>query len=424
MPGNPDQASSRDFVLLGLGPGAPPEQVKKAYKAFVKRWHPDRFPQGSHQQRVAEERLKDGNAAYRRIRNSWADAIPESKSEKRSREATDASEGPAEDTRRNTGWSSAFASHPAKAFDWIRALFRSGVPKTRYRKRTIYGAWILTVLTLCLLALLVKMDPLSLDNARRDRSPEQPFHAALVVPPAPLPPEAPEAAKPPEMPMQSDNAAPVETFDLPVTSAKSDHADPNKLFFTVGSSQKDVLRIQGKPSRIYGQTWVYGLSDVTFREGKVWRYRNFDGTLQVRILPSTPVENGSSPGFFSLGSGKDEVLKVQGTPTHVEGNKWSYGFSEVYFKDGVVSGFNNFFNDLNIVMRPSSAPEAPPSKNYFTLGSTRDEVLSIQGTPTVVQGNVWSYQLSEIQFLDGRVRNVNNFSDNLKFLSPDLTAEN
>jgi hypothetical protein len=373
---------------------------------------------------VAEERLKDGNAAYRRIRNSWAGTIPESKSERRSSEAPDVPTRPAEDTRKNAGWSSAFASHPAKASDWILALFRSGFPKTRYRKKKIFGAWILTALILCLLALLVKMDPLSLLDDRRERSPGQPFHAAVVVPPAPLPPEAPEAVKPSEMPMQAENAAPVGTLDQPLTSSESDHADSEKWFFTVGSSQKDVLRIQGKPSRIYGQTWVYGLSDVTFREGRVWRYRNFDGTLQVRILPSTPVEDGSSPGFFSLGSGKDEVLKVQGTPTHVEGNKWYYGFSEVYFKDGTVSGFNNFFDDLKIVMLPSTAPEAPPSKDYFTLGSTRDEVLSVQGTPTVVHGNVWSYQLSEIQFLDGRVRNVNNFSDNLKFLSPDLTAEN
>jgi hypothetical protein len=156
----------------------------------------------------------------------------------------------------------------------------------------------------------------------------------------------------------------------------------------------------------------------------VWRYHNFDGTLRVQILPSRPIEESYGPKSFSLGSSKDEVIWVQGTPTHLEGNKWSYGFSEVYFREGIVNGFNNFFNNLKVTMRPSKELDASPSRDYFTIGSSPDEVLALQGTPTVVQGNIWSYQLSEVLFADGKVRSVNDFSGNLRFLHSDSRAEN
>ena len=42
-------------------------------------------------------------------------------------------------------------------------------------------------------------------------------------------------------------------------------------------------------------------------------------------------------------------------------------------------------------------------KEYFTLGSTSDEVLAIQGTPTQISGKRWSYGFSYIDFENGRV---------------------
>jgi hypothetical protein len=217
--------------------------------------------------------------------------------------------------------------------------------------------------------------------------------------------------------------SPSEARDQSITKSESGPVIFSGSFFTIGSSQKEVLRIQGKPAKVFGQTWTYGLSDVTFKEGRVWRYHNFDGTLRVQMLPNIPVGRISNRKTFSLGSSRDEVLMVQGTPTQVEPNKWSYGFSEVYFKNDVVSGYNNFFSNLKVLMLPSEKSEAALSKGYFTIGSSQEDVLTVQGTPTIVHGNVWSYQLSEVQFLDGKVRIVNDFSGNLKFISPDLVAE-
>lgn len=52
---------------------------------------------------------------------------------------------------------------------------------------------------------------------------------------------------------------------------------------------------------------------------------------------------------------------------------------------------------------------------YFTVGSTREEVLRIQGPPTLKLEFVWYYDDSYVQFdSDGKVNDVWNYSKNLK----------
>jgi hypothetical protein len=281
----------------------------------------------------------------------------------------------------------------------------------------------LALLLLSIPAVVIKVRPFASFDDRRDQSHNRKVTPYGVAQPSLLAPIATPSAEPSEVlkPAQTVLTAIVREKDM--TLAEPEETSPDRSFFSLGSSKKEVLRVQGKPSKVYGQTWVYGLSDVTFKEGRVWRYHNFDGTLQVQIVPSPSAANDYSPQSFSLGSSKDEVVRVQGAPTRVEGNKWSYGFGEIYFKDGVVIGFNNFFNTLKITMLPSKEPVTSLSPGHFTIGSSQDDVLAVQGTPTVVQGNIWSYQLSEVLFVDGKVRNVSNLSGNLEFVPPDLKAE-
>ncbi|MCX5811996.1 MAG: hypothetical protein NT178_05550, partial [Proteobacteria bacterium] len=86
----------------------------------------------------------------------------------------------------------------------------------------------------------------------------------------------------------------------------------------------------------------------------------------------------------------------------ISGNRWSYGFSYIDFEDGrVVRWYNSKLEPLHVRMVPVKTPEE--QKEYFTLGSTTDDVLVIQGTPTQISGNRWSYGFSYIDFEDGRV---------------------
>lgn len=400
-----------DYQLLGLPYGAPPEAVKRAYKAFVKAWHPDRFPQGSTRQRQAEDRLKEVTAAYRRIRSQWGAEPAGSKPE-----TTPVSEQRPQ--RPGATWTGAPKPFQAFSWRWMRESIRRF--QTTFR---VSRAWpVLLLLAGVLLALLIEFDPFPFPGSSRDHSPRRDPEPPLAVAPVPLPPQASPAALPLERATPPPGpSAKISGTPPPVPASAPD--SPARTFFTLGSTKAEVLRVQGRPSKVYGQKWVYGLSEVTFKDGRVWRYNNFDGGLKVKILPAEPIANGQTADSFGLGATRDEVLRVQGTPTHVNGNKWSYGFSEVHFKDGVVTGYNNFFKKLRVTMQPSQGAETAVRKGYFTVGSSRDEVIALQGTPTMVQGNLWSYEHSDILFVDGKVRSVTDFSGLLKYVPPNSLAE-
>jgi hypothetical protein len=70
------------YRILGLDPGASPDQVKEAYRDMAKVWHPDRFAHDPRLQQKAQERLKAINEAYEILkgegtRTSQQDVPPE-----------------------------------------------------------------------------------------------------------------------------------------------------------------------------------------------------------------------------------------------------------------------------------------------------------------------------------------------------------
>lgn len=60
---------NRYYEILGLAPGASPSEVKQAYRALAKTWHPDQFGGNPALQRQAEEKLKAINEAYRHLKD-------------------------------------------------------------------------------------------------------------------------------------------------------------------------------------------------------------------------------------------------------------------------------------------------------------------------------------------------------------------
>ncbi len=60
------------YNLLGLSPGASSEELKTAHRDLAKVWHPDRFPHDPRLQEKAQEKLKEINRAYDRLRSGNA----------------------------------------------------------------------------------------------------------------------------------------------------------------------------------------------------------------------------------------------------------------------------------------------------------------------------------------------------------------
>lgn len=69
-------SEERYFETLRLKPGASPEEIKRAYLAQVKRWHPDRFAHDPAQQKEAEERMKAINVAYEALAGEAKPEVP------------------------------------------------------------------------------------------------------------------------------------------------------------------------------------------------------------------------------------------------------------------------------------------------------------------------------------------------------------
>ncbi len=121
---------------------------------------------------------------------------------------------------------------------------------------------------------------------------------------------------------------------------------------------------------------------------------------------STPSDNLNTTyvhkSYFTLGSTKEEVLSIQGTPTRLNDYEWAYGLSTVDFKNGRVVSWTIYGSSpLHAKMLPSSA--VSNALGYFTVGSTKDEVLAVQGTPTRISEYEWAYGLSTVDFRNDRV---------------------
>ncbi len=189
---------------------------------------------------------------------------------------------------------------------------------------------------------------------------------------------------------------------------------------TIGSHKDDVVRLQGTPFRVSApfrrtrtaireerrlnrelgikpdeegkdgesdrQTWYFrgGTVEFSFSTGRVTSFDNKDGSLKVqRRWPERDIE-WTGDDFFTLRSTQREVKRVQGEPISkskmpLGTEVWHYGrFSEVEFKSGRVLAWSNIGAGLKVRLVPGPNVTSRP---LFKLGSHKDDVVRLQGTP-------------------------------------------
>jgi hypothetical protein len=270
------------YAALGVEPDTDWETLRRRYKRLMGQWHPDRFSGDTASREIAEERSKQITIAYQmlwRYRRQHGvlppckHAMGEMGAPVPRRQPDTVSDGVHSNNRANTGAMGATVS---------------SISKSTPRRRVAFAFF--AAITVLYLA----------DRYAGPRAPD---------------------GEP------SDNHLPLATEAPAATSG----SEPRWIW--PGSTIGEVYAIQGVPTFTQGDTWHYGKSEIRFAQGKVISWSQHPDN-PLRIARDQPVR--AQEGTFELGSTKDEVRAIQGTPITETETLWDYGSSRVHFKSNRV----------------------------------------------------------------------------------------
>lgn len=131
--------------------------------------------------------------------------------------------------------------------------------------------------------------------------------------------------------------------------------------WTLGSTEADVIQIQGSPTRQEQYTsdrfttLHYGKSSVLFENGQAVGYLNSDRNLRVSLQPPALPPGQTEPNLWTMGSSRLDVLRAEGQPpVAISRNDntckeiFHFDGGEVTFRQGLVTGYRNRGNSLKV----------------------------------------------------------------------------
>jgi outer membrane protein assembly factor BamE (lipoprotein component of BamABCDE complex) len=397
------------YAILEVPPGASRDEVRLAYRDLLKVWHPDRHSGDPALQRRAEDRLKRIIAAYDLVEEAGFPSRPSPSKEETPPPRPQSTPSPPR-TQASPPNAANRGAPPPRATEVRQPPQPAASEETAPSvSSTNTGGRLLFSIVATLVVVVIwqayKASTPSTPAYEPTSSYSSPSHSSATYEQAPA---RPLVTTPP-------SAADVE---LPAGAAPSS-ADETNASFTLGSTRDEVQAAQGTPTEIdktFGESWSYSGARVEFRNGRVFAW---SGTpyvkLNVILQPKnlTEADKAKARGYFTLGSTKDEVLALQGTPDQLDrtyGETWWYGASTIRFSNGKVFAWDSspMMKKLAVELHPSnsSVAEAASARGFYGPKATKDEVLAVEGTPQQLDrtyGETWWYGASTIRFSSGRI---------------------
>jgi curved DNA-binding protein CbpA len=325
---------------LGLGMIASPTDIEETYKTLVKVWHPDRFQTDQKLRQAAEEKLKEINAAH-----DYLTLGPPPEEARFVREESQTSSEPEEPADETAIPPRTQDEDP----DEVKRVLR------RYQKGTASRMLPRLFFALggvaAIAFLWISLDALLSSNPKTQRSWEEfkdetsrDIHATAV--------RVWGDAADNLHGSKSDNAS-----QPPEPAAKNEAAPSPK------SEAKNDLDSRSK----------------------------------------TPAKAGAgAKPYITSGLTPSEVLSVLGNPTSSSGEKVFYDGTEIDFRNGHVAGWKvDPKNPIRVKLWPDQA--LTPGLRAFALGSSKSDVIALQGTPTLFSENEFDYGSSAVYFKNDRV---------------------
>lgn len=304
--------------ILGLGSNASYREIEKTYRVLVKVWHPDRFQTDARLRETADEKLKSINAAH-----AYLTSTPQPRTRKRAPKppATETGLQPTAQPRRSLFLDPAVFS--GILLRCLVLLIGLAVPAillfaldswlaSNPTTASFYGPYRSQML------FTLRTNVTAVGQSLHRLLPEHTDPAATASPTAP-----PDLASA----MPTAVTVPVPSVPMP--------------YVTVGLTKNEVLTVMGAPLASTPNAVAYRNAVFYLHNGVVvgWKVDPSLIPLRVKLWPSGHPDPHLTA--FTIGSSRNDVIAVQGTPTMLSENKLAYGGSEVFFDDGRVIGWND-----------------------------------------------------------------------------------
>ena len=340
--GNPAEENSAlcarcsALQLLELGPSAAPDEIDQAFQVLSKAWNPERFPNDMAMQTVAEQKLAALRSAY-----SYVLANPLSTTPPKPpaydlpfSAAAYAVAEPTEEKQSSTS-SLRYANTTAARFTIAPTAFVLGFGGMLI---LLLIAWLLfkplddELMSNSVTARVYGDWKLSLRSAwqRGENTVRDTVHL-------PSRSSAPPLAEPAPAPGQTNEQATggSQKGVKPRVGAASPAGHRVLPVITVGMSESEVIATQGAPTSQTADKLVYGQSELYFSNGSLvgWKI-DIRSPLRAKIWPDATVDPDLE--YFGVGSTKNDVIALEGTPTLYSENTFGYGPSQVTFKNNRV----------------------------------------------------------------------------------------
>jgi hypothetical protein len=341
--------------VLGLDGAPSDDEIRSTYRLLAQVWHPDRFQTKQKLRQAAEEKLKEINRAYQFLTSvaGRSARCNGRRPENAPRQAGHASWVPSSDTEAREPERRSEPVIPPRARS--RLTVHSGL-LLRYCV-ILVGVAVAGVLVLQWLDSYLSSNP---DTAKFYGEAKARVSADVAatlgeswnrvrqkyrqIPSGP----APSTANSFEKRSEAETAPGGARHGVRPTQPAVVKIRP---YITADLTQQEVEEIQGQPTQATANKLVYQKSEIYFRANHLSGWKIDPSTpLRVKLWPDSAVDPDLRT--FTVGSSKNEVLVVQGTPTVFSDDKFGYGHSEVYFDKNRVVGWRN--DPTTVPLRVSS----------------------------------------------------------------------
>jgi len=356
---------------LGLDHNASDAQIENAHRTLVKVWHPDRFQNDPKTRQTAEEKLKEINSAHEFLASGEAARTQASARRGQPEQVTEpvVETVPVEEE-----------TEPASDLNTpeIRRILR------RQRQGRIFLPKLLLPVAFSFGAIAMLgvlwggVDAILMSNPRTAVAWEQSkaevirdlqvsglkLWGSAMASAHGQRDEKDAAGTPSQSPspvvQETPAGNPASVGESSVPASKSarlaglphiqvgDATQSVQPYVTSGLTPMEVLSILGKPTSSTGEKMVYNDSEVDFRNGRVvgWAINAKMSPIRVKLWPERALVPGVTQ--FALGSSKNDVIALQGTPTLFSDNKFGYGDSMVFFQNNRVIGWKEDPNSVQL----------------------------------------------------------------------------